>query len=77
MHPHLLFLAATAAFLISCRYWPQVRATLTWLAVVAVICVPVILICLVGTAADIVGWDWLGDKCAAWIGAEPQGDDQD
>ena len=26
---------------------------------------------VLGAAADLLGWHWLGDKCAAWIGQEP------
>ena len=44
---------------------------LRWVLILAVICLPVVAICVLGAAADLLGWHWLGDKCAAWIGQEP------
>jgi len=70
--PAPLTLLALAAVLVTMKlYWPLVKPVLVWLGLALFFALPVLLICVIGLLADIVGWDWLGDKCAAWIGEEP------
>ena len=71
MPHHILLILASAVFLLGCLRWPCLLGMLRWVLILAVICLPVVAICVLGAAADLLGWHWLGDKCAAWIGQEP------
>ena len=57
-------LALACTIILAIHFWPLCREGLARLAALFII-LPLLLICLGGGLAALVGWHWLENKCAA------------